>query len=436
MSTFLQRARVARKRQSVFPFLVQSRNRERWFKRTISLVTLVTLAGLLAGVPKGRYVVASLVEKSRQLALRAIGVPRERSEIDREWTRYRQQKIEETMKEFRRVWGDTDPSIRHLMEFAGNDPETGLLRWGNFDQTLLFPSTILLPDDSGRSYRFRPNTRAVWLRNLTLKGLPLTFFLVPDTPNLKQAMQGTSAIIVENSLQTTNSWGLRGPEPDLAAPLRGLILGDSYMQGLFIDDNHTPSECLRRHLERRFKTGVSLLNTGHLGYSPEQEYYTLLEYGERFRPQFVIMSLFANDFGSISEVAAGGGDFEEGKYWLREIMTYCRARGIIFLFVPIPMESQIFSRRFAGNYPGQISNSLECNGLQYTDPIEYFVDAHIRRMIDGEKAHNRPTTSPLFNGHIGDTHFSPAGSEVWAAAVGQRIELLIEKGQLEKILKP
>jgi hypothetical protein len=42
----------------------------------------------------------------------------------------------------------------------------------------------------------------------------------------------------------------------------------------------------------------------------------------------------------------------------------------------------------------------------------------------------------LFNGHIGDTHFSPAGSEVWAEAVGQRIELLIEKGQLEKILKP
>ena len=40
------------------------------------------------------------------------------------------------------------------------------------------------------------------------------------------------AQIVDGSTQTTNSWGLRGPEPDMRAAWRGIVLGDSYMQGL------------------------------------------------------------------------------------------------------------------------------------------------------------------------------------------------------------
>ena len=93
---------------------------------------------------------------------------------------------------------------------------------------------------------------------------------------------GTAAIPVESSRQSTNSWGLRGPEPDLDAPVRGIVLGDSFMQGMFIGDDDTPPECLRRDLESRLKTKVSILNTGHLGYSPEQYYYSLVEYGDRF----------------------------------------------------------------------------------------------------------------------------------------------------------
>ena len=48
------------------------------------------------------------------------------------------------------------------------------------DHTLLLPSTIFEADDTGRSYRLRPNTRSIWLRNLTLKSGVLMFFLVPD----------------------------------------------------------------------------------------------------------------------------------------------------------------------------------------------------------------------------------------------------------------
>ena len=94
------------------------------------------------------------------------------------------------------------------------------------------------------------------------------------------------------------------------------MLGDSYMQGLFVGDHETPVECLKRDLSERLGAPVEILNTGHLGYSPEQYYYTLMQYGKRFPPRFVVVSLFANDFGDFQEVLEGKGDWEEGGYWL------------------------------------------------------------------------------------------------------------------------
>jgi len=433
MSRLFRLKRVVPLRQGTFSFVERSRRRERWFKLAIVATTLVVVAALIAAAPRGRYLVVSLADRSRRLAWQAVGVPPDRSEIDAEWARYRQQGIVDSLREFPKVFAEIDPPLQRLMKYAGNDPETGILRWGNFSQTLLLPSTVFLPDDTGRSYRLRPSTRSVWLRNLTIQRIPLTFFLVPDGPDLGEAMRGTAAVRVEGSVQTTNSWGLRGPEPDPSAPLRGIVLGDSFMQGLFIGDDQTPPESLRRYLQKQLKTRVSVLNTGHLGYSPEQEYYTLLEYAERFHPRFVVLSLFANDFGGVFEVAAGkGGDWPEGKYWLGQITQYCRGRGIVALTIPAPLESQINARRFAGNYPGKVSNILESAGIEFLDPIESFVNEHLARVLEGTRAGNRPTTSPLFNGVIADGHFSAIGSELWAAEVGQRLALLLEKAQPDK----
>ncbi len=75
------------------------------------------------------------------------------------------------------------------------------------------------------------------------------FFLVPDGPGLADAIQGLTARPLETSRQSTNSWGLRGPELDLTAPLRGIVLGDSFMQGMFLGDDETPPECLKRYLQ-------------------------------------------------------------------------------------------------------------------------------------------------------------------------------------------
>src|SRR4029077_5377733 len=133
------------------------------------------------------------------------------------------------------------------------------------------------------------------------------------------------------------------------APLRGIVLGDSYMQGLVVGDADTPSECLPRELQVHFKKNVTILNTGHLCYSPEQEFHTLVEYADRFHPQFVVLSLFANDFGGIEDVLQGVGAWDDSNYGTGEILQYCRSKGLLFLIVPVPLERQAYARRFAGH---------------------------------------------------------------------------------------
>jgi len=317
---------------------------------------------------------------------------------------------------------------RRLLEIAGMDPDHVVLRWGNFDKTVILPSTVYEPDEA-RSYRLRPGVRSVWVRNFPFKGDMKAFLQIPDTPEARASVKGTGGAIVEGSEQLTNSWGLRGPEPDLDARIRGIVLGDSYMQGLFVADDRTPTECLKRDLRRRFGANVEVLNTGHLGYSPEQYYYALEEYGKRFPPQFVVVSLFANDFaGEIKDVLERGeGDWGEAKYWLGRIKDYCVARGIPNLFVPAPWVQQLSGPQLAGNYPGPVSNAAEVSGLEYLDPIDAFADALLSIEIEADRKGEPIAGNPLFNGRIGDGHFSAEGCKIWAEQVGRRVALLLGK---------
>jgi hypothetical protein len=357
-----------------------------------------------------------------------MGIPTPRSEIDEYWRRYRQLGIETTRRRVERVYAEASQSDQRLLRYAKMDPDHGLLRWSNFDGTFLFSAAVLEADDGGRAYRFRPLTHSIWLRNIPFDKVTLMSYLVPDGPSLADAVRGTPAIPLETSRQTTNSWGLRGPEPDLGAPLRGIVLGDSFMQGALIGDDETPPERLRHYLGDQLKTKVSILNTGVMGYSPEQYYYSLIAFGDRFRPHFVVVSVCSNDFGPPTEVMAqGAGDWQEGKYWLEKIVMYCTARKWLYLIVPVPHSESVLVRRYSGYYPGVLSNILNTPSLFYLSPIDDFVNAYVKLKNQSKRTGRALWGCPLFNDAIGDGHFSAAGSEVWAESVGRRIRLLLDR---------
>jgi hypothetical protein len=432
------RRRPPPSRQLGFPFLERSRRRVRLFKRLIVLVASLVSALILGTSPWGRYGVAMAAAQAREAVRHVLGLPKPRSEVDDAWKRSRELGIESSRRAHERDFAEADPPMQRIMRYAGLDPGRGLLRWGNLNTTLLLPSEVFEADDQGRSYRLRPRIRSIWLRNLTPKSGVLMFFLVPDGPGLAEAIRGTSAIPVEGSRQTTNSWGLRGPEPEPDAPLRGIVLGDSFMQGMFVGDRDTPPECLSRYLQREMKTRVSILNTGVLGYSPEQYYYSLIAFADRFRPHFVVVSVFANDFGEAHEVATRGtGDWDEGKYWLEKIVDLCRSRQWPHVVVTIPYAPSMFSKRRDAHYPGMVSSILDDNGMSFLNPTDCFINVHLKRFIGGMRSGRPLWEYSLFNDAIGDGHFSAAGSEAWAEAVGRRLVLLMERDRVagEKVTR-
>ena len=105
--------------------------------------------------------------------------------------------------------------------------------------------------------------------------------------------------------QTTNSVGLPGAGARHGCRLPWNRPGRLVHAGLSeVGDEQTPPEQLRKSLKEELRTEVSILNTGTLGYCPEHYYYTLVEFIDRFRPRFVVVGLYSNDFGEDADVLA------------------------------------------------------------------------------------------------------------------------------------
>jgi hypothetical protein len=165
-----------------------------------------------------------------------------------------------------------------------------------------------------------------------------------------------------------------------------------------------------------------------MGYSPEQYYYSLLAFSGRFRPHLVVVSVCANDFGGAEDATGvGKGDWQEGKYWLEKIARYCQARHWPHLIVAAPHRPAVVGKRRDGYYPGALANILDDDGWLFLNPIEEFINVHLKVVSEAKRAGNAADGSPLFNQVLNDDHFSALGSEVWAAAVGRRLALLCDR---------
>lgn len=73
---------------------------------------------------------------------------------------------------------------------------------------------------------------------------------------------------------------------------RIVIIGDSFIYGIGIDQNETFPAQLQRTLGDTYE----LINLGVQGYDPVQEYYTLVKEGVLYKPDIIIISIFKNDF--------------------------------------------------------------------------------------------------------------------------------------------
>jgi len=398
---------------------------DRLFRGLIVAVTVVAVAGIWAAWPTGRSNALRLAQRTKFNVLRWFRLEPARSEIDAYWRDRRDRREASTRARFGAKFAELDPGTQAFFRAAGMGPDQAEIRWGNYDMTLVMSGQVFTRVDSGRQYQLRPGMRSIWFRKTGVFGMSNCVLQFPDTPEVRRLAGLAGAELVPGVIQTTNSWGCRGPEPDMDAPIRGLVLGDSFMQGYLVGDDETPPERLRQSLRVEIGAEVAILNTGTLGYCPEHYYYTLREFADRFRPRFVVVGLYSNDFGEDADVLHGDGDWIEERHWLELIMQHCRGRGILCLFAPVPCEGQLAGPRSQGNYPGQVANITGASGRLFCDSTDAFIDEDLKVRPPGVPTPNG--RSPLYNARLTDGHLSPTGAAVWGKTVARRLALLIGK---------
>jgi lysophospholipase L1-like esterase len=205
-----------------------------------------------------------------------------------------------------------------------------------------------------------------------------------------------------------------------------IVVGDSYMQGLLLGDDQTPPAALERALGRRLGLRVAVLNTGLLGYSPEQYYHTLRAAVAVFPADFVVVTAFANDVGNEDRALRGEGDWAEAGHWLQELQQLCRQRRLPYLVTAVVCEEQFVGRRRGVGYPASLVEAALVPTQSYLDPIETFLNHDLAAR--GRLAAGSPSgrwQSPLFNQRLGDGHFSAEGAELWAEVVSERVVALL-----------
>ncbi|HWW75864.1 MAG TPA: SGNH/GDSL hydrolase family protein, partial [Pyrinomonadaceae bacterium] len=89
---------------------------------------------------------------------------------------------------------------------------------------------------------------------------------------------------------------LRAPAPD--APVKVLVLGDSYAFGYLLGDRDTPVSLLQARLDEKFGAGVfSLLNAAVGGWGAGDYTAFVEDFGEQIAPDVILVFLNTDDIG-------------------------------------------------------------------------------------------------------------------------------------------
>jgi SGNH hydrolase-like domain, acetyltransferase AlgX len=108
-----------------------------------------------------------------------------------------------------------------------------------------------------------------------------------------------------------NSHGLRGPEVDYEKPRgmrRVLVLGDSFAEGYYVNDEDSLRAVLEDLLRREGCGPAQVLNAGTIAYSTDQEYLYFKDELYRYQPDVVALLFYYNDLVYNASATGPGGE--------------------------------------------------------------------------------------------------------------------------------
>lgn len=317
--------------------------------------------------------------------------------------------VERAERDFAAEWGKLSPEGRNLLELAGYGPRDRLVVPANFDGALVFSGSVM-ERHLRCGYRLRPGQENLWAR----PG-PWPFQMpMPGRPAVRDALE--QAHISITATERSNSFGCRGREPDEldSYDYRVLVLGDSFAQGILVEEAETFCVQLEEELEQSTGCKTLVANSGVIGYSTEQEYYTLEELSPQLRPDVAVLCFYANDVHrdhrAVFRSRNPAGDWSTAERWLERSAAFCRTNKIRFAVAVIPDRSQMTSRTIRIGYQQRLETITSKLGIYLIDPDERFL------------AHR---TEPLWL--PGDDHFAPAGHALFAQSLADHLRAWVPR---------
>lgn len=151
----------------------------------------------------------------------------------------------------------------------------------------------------------------------------------------------------DDTVETFNSRGLRGPEYPYAKPpdeYRILVLGDSFAEGRLVAFEDMASEVLGRRLNATSSAPrYEVISAGSGGYSTDQALLFFMTEGRKYAPDLTVLMLYENDVWYNAQPKA----------W-RGFKPFFRLEGdeLVLSGVPVPRKGVRFDR--AGGSPSRL----------------------------------------------------------------------------------
>lgn len=202
------------------------------------------------------------------------------------------------------------------------------------------------------------------------------YFEMVDTPELERKLAALGATDVHRN--SYDHLGFRRVEPDLTrnCDRRVLFVGDSFTDGVFMDDRDTFVNQYGR-FARAGGIGICPINSGVEGYGTLEEAYVFEHYYDQIgKPSAAIVMHYANDVDEdhIDDVingtlADGAKKWEENFGYLRKIKALAAQRGMTLAIAAIPVRSQTAEPSTRRNYQDILRRFCDEERLRFVDVL-------------------------------------------------------------------
>jgi hypothetical protein len=311
-----------------------------------------------------------------------------------------------------------NPGLRRFARtLAAQDPRADLFTtlW-DIDTGVLLSRHMYrsITMDGAPKYMYKPNLKKIGFR-MRASGLRWNME-TEDTPAIRAALADLDTPFMVAA--SYDRHGFRNGDPDLAdgCAVRTLFLGDSFTDGLWVNDADTFVNVFGRLVRERAGVALCPVNAGVNGYGPAEEAYVLEHYFEEIgSPAVVFVMFFPNDVDADYDAVMKGTLAARERRWrdsldhIARIERFVSARGARLVLAAIPPAEQVFDHGSQEYYQQVLSAFCAQAGIQFVNLIDRLTTPESRRLfLDW------------------DPHFTPRGHRIVAEALYDETERLFK----------